>query len=793
MTHCLPDNELKRFRAGQLHDSVQLDRIAMHLANCPDCAERFQGVADEGEQRLSVSTSTPADSSKRSASAHRDPYETTIETTTPWIAARFDDHWPPPPQLEHHARWKVLDVLGVGGTGAVYLAEDRQAPGTFLALKILQPRLLGRHQFAARFRREVALMRAIPPHENLVFGLEAESLDPYQLLVMEYVAGVTFEELASSEPQQRLTFGPAVGLILQALAGLEHAWRTSGLVHRDLKPSNLMLTRDGTVKVLDFGLAKLQQGPDGSELTLTGMTGGTPKYCSPEQDRGLRHADIRSDLYSLGCTLFRLIAGEPVFGPRTGHVSDLEIRLAHQVLEPRSLKSLVPEVPTALDAVVQRLLAKEPHERPATPVEVARFLLPFATAEAQLRARQAFPALQLPASSPTPQGNERSDTTRRRGSLRARVGVSSLLTCLLVAALLSAWGIMLQVQTKAGQVEIAVDESEPRHEEPGAGSPAAFPWEIRIDDTPLDRTEIRVRQQGTRQWLTIDAQAGEHVVRVSRPGFAVVSQQVRVEAGRTAPISVRLIPTQSLRTSPPDQPLPGPTTAAREPAPPAAPGSSNRSDAGTPIRQPTARPASHRLATVVWGSGRWEREGDELCHYDGTGQGEQWLLFGDPTWHDYDFRFEVCHEGFPTGVTALFRSPVDEQIQHFGYGWLDLATSLVEYRAGNEFFLPLKGADGEYRKRQEEPIAADRWYRFQVEVRGEKAKCLVDEKPIFAISQNRYATGRVGVRLWRQWSGKTRFRNLHVVAPDGVELWSGPPDLPGPDPNRLVLDPPISR
>jgi len=106
MTHCLPDNELKRFRAGQLHDSLHLDRIATHLANCPDCAERFRGVAGEDEPRLSVSTSTPADSSKRSASDRRDPYETTIETTTPCIAERFDDHWPPPPQLEHHARWK---------------------------------------------------------------------------------------------------------------------------------------------------------------------------------------------------------------------------------------------------------------------------------------------------------------------------------------------------------------------------------------------------------------------------------------------------------------------------------------------------------------------------------------------------------------------------------------------------------------------------------------------------------------------------------------------------------------
>lgn len=779
-----------RFCVGQVHDDLQLERIAVHLADCPLCAACFWGMAAEGEQQHAFARLSGVGASKQSVVDRHDQNETALGAVDPLTAQSFDANWPPPPPLVNHPRWKVMDLLGVGGTGAVYLAEDRQAPGTFRALKILQTRLLGRQQVAARFHREVALMRAIPAHENLVLGLEGESLDTYQLLVMEYVPGLNLEELASSKPHQRLTFRHAVGLILQALAGLQHAWQTSGLVHRDLKPGNLMVTRDGTVKLLDFGLAKLQDGPDGCEITQTGITGGTPKYCSPEQNRGLRHADIRSDLYSLGCTLFRLIAGEPVFGPQTGHISDMEIRLAHHILPPRSLRTFVPVLPATLDAVVRRLLAKEPKERPATPVEVAKLLLPFAMVEDQLRACRNFPGLELPAARRLT-GVNHAALPRDRGMLPVRVLIGLLVACLLSAGIVFAGVIILQVQTKAGRVEIAVEEVDPSHALPGAVG-RERPLEVRIDDRPLDRTEIRVRQQGVKQWLTIDARAGEHLLRVSRPGYTVVSQKVRIEAGRTAPISVRLIPTESHRSTMSTDQARSPTTTASEVSPLALSGPSQPWDKSPPTGQTAARPSVNRLATILWGSGRWERAGDELCHYDGTGQAEQWLLFGDATWQDYDFQFAVRHEGAPTGVTALYRSPVDEQIQHFGFGWLDLQTALVEYRDGKDFFQRLAGLNGEYLKRQEEPISSDRWYTMLVKVRGERSECLVDGRTIFTVSQNRYASGRVGVRIWRMWAGKTRFRDLRVIAADGVLLWEGPPDLPGMDPCRLVIDPPLN-
>lgn len=734
MTDCLPEDELLRFHAGQLHEDACRKRIAEHLADCAGCTELSQRISAVGSQPDTLAKLVATDASESAGADSRVQTETSLDRQPTLKTQSLDDFWPPPPPLANHPRWRIRQVLGVGGTGAVYLAEDQQTPGAMRALKMLQPNLLGRHQFAARFRREVALMRAIPPHENLILGFETESLDSFQLLVMEYVPGVNLEELASSEPKNRLAYQRAVGFILQALAGLEHAWRTSGLVHRDIKPGNLMLTRDGKIKLLDFGLAKLEEGSEGSELTQTGIMGGTPKYCSPEQDRGLRHADIRSDLYSIGCTLFRLIAGEPVFGPETGHVSDIEIRLAHHMLAPRPLRALVPDVPAGLDLVLRRLLAKDPQARPATHLEVAQLLLPFATIEDQAQVCRIFPALQMPDATKAAKGLRAVRLTSRRGLLLA-----GGMACLLAVCVLSILGLIQLPQRNLGQVEIAVESTK-------------APIAIRPPSPPS--SESIANSQPT----------------VNRDSANRPLDSQRSEKQSASNDSATHLPMQHA----PHQ--------------------------GQPTQMPTAplvatinRLAVNRLATILRGSGRWEREGDELCHYDGASQGEQWLLFGDVMWRDYDFQFEVLQEGFPTGVTALYRSPDDEHIQHFGFGWLNLQTSLVEYREGSEFFRPLVGPSGEYRKRQEEPIQADRWYTVRVHVRGDKSECVLDGKTIFSVTNNRYATGRVGVRTWRQWSGKTRFRHLRVVSADGVLLWEGPPDLPGPNPRRFVVEPPVTR
>jgi hypothetical protein len=189
--------------------------------------------------------------------------------------------------------------------------------------------------------------------------------------------------------------------------------------------------------------------------------------------------------------------------------------------------------------------------------------------------------------------------------------------------------------------------------------------------------------------------------------------------------------------------------------------------------EPTSRKSSLtelRTATRVVGRGTWKVEGDELALYKAIG--EEWLLFGDRGWKDYDFRFEVLQEGFPSGISVLFRSPDDTRIQHFGFGWLNHKTSVMQYAEDGKLFRSASPV----RKVFDEPIQANRWYELRVAVRGNTTKAYCNGGLVLEIDDNRFEEGRVGVRTWRNWAGKTRFRNISVTAADGAVLWKGPPE-----------------
>src|SRR5262249_49581325 len=158
--------------------------------------------------------------------------------------------------------------------------------------------------------------------------------------------------------------------IRQAALGLQHAFE-QGMAHRDIKPHNLMLTPKGQIKVLDFGLARLREPHcRGKGLTQADAFMGTPEYVAPEQATDARQADIRADIYSVGCTLYALITGRPPFTEDT----TVKLVLAHIEKPPQPLQELRPEVPADLAAVVARMLAKDPAQRFQKPAEVARAL-----------------------------------------------------------------------------------------------------------------------------------------------------------------------------------------------------------------------------------------------------------------------------------------------------------------------------------------------------------------------------------------------------------------------------------
>jgi serine/threonine protein kinase len=279
--------------------------------------------------------------------------------------------------------YRIVEQLGEGGMGRVYKAEHR-AFGRIVALKALAPSVLKSDRALELFLREVRAIAQLV-HPNIVTAFDADrAANGRYYLVLEYVNGPNLDQLVREGGP--LPVGQACAYVRQAALGLQHA-HERGLVHRDIKPSNLLLQRTGTggevhgvVKVSDFGLARLGEGDGdadevgGTIVTKQNTVMGTPDYLSPEQARDLHLADIRSDLYSLGGTLYFLLTGEVPFPGGT----PLQKLLRHSTEETVPVERLRPDVPPAVAAIVRRLMAKKPAARFQVPAEVASALAPFA-------------------------------------------------------------------------------------------------------------------------------------------------------------------------------------------------------------------------------------------------------------------------------------------------------------------------------------------------------------------------------------------------------------------------------
>jgi serine/threonine protein kinase len=305
--------------------------------------------------------------------------------------------FPIPADLVDHPRYRILEYLGSRGMGMVYKARHL-VMDRLVALKIINPSLLDRPDMVERFRREVQAAARLD-HPNIVVAYDAGQAGDTHFLVMEYVGGVDLDRLLTEHG--RFPVAAACDYARQAALALQHA-HEKGLVHRDMKPHNLMLTPQAQIKILDFGLARFvseatpvtpltpaatpQADPGaavGSRprtqelfkgITYVDTGVGTADYGAPEEAVDARRADIRADIYSLGCTLYRCLAGRVPFP--VGSVA--EKILAHQTQIPEPLTALRPEVPAGLAQVVERMMAKDPDQRYQTPADVARALQPFA-------------------------------------------------------------------------------------------------------------------------------------------------------------------------------------------------------------------------------------------------------------------------------------------------------------------------------------------------------------------------------------------------------------------------------
>jgi serine/threonine protein kinase len=262
-------------------------------------------------------------------------------------------------------KYKLLGQIGKGGMSHVYLAEHVLMERR-VAIKVLPRQRVKDRSYLSRFQLEArAAARLDDVNIVRVFDIDNEGDTHY--IVMEYVEGRDLHQTVSQNGP--LPFVTAVRYVAQVATGLQHA-HEMGLVHRDIKPANCLLDQHGTVKLLDMGLAKLND--DETSLTLANDENvlGTADYLAPEQALNSHAADARADIYSLGCTLYFLLVGRPPFPD--GTIS--ERLLKHQVEEPESLLKIRPDTPLSLVDLCARMMAKKPDDRPQTAGDVARLM-----------------------------------------------------------------------------------------------------------------------------------------------------------------------------------------------------------------------------------------------------------------------------------------------------------------------------------------------------------------------------------------------------------------------------------
>ena len=356
-------NDLTAFAVGKLV-SLRTAIVEHHVARCDQCAavladsprdDFVERLRDAERPLIMAGTDTPA----RHAPA---------QCLTPDLGEVGLDQLPP--ALRQHPRFRVIRLLAEGGMGAVYLAEHR-IMRTLVALKTIRPELAENRHTIARFLQEARIAGRLA-HPHIARILDAEQLGPTLVIAIEFIPGKTLGQLVTNRGP--LPLSEACRWIRQAALALQYA-SDEGTVHRDVKPQNIVVeSSTGMAKVLDFGLGRLvEEQRSRPGLTRDDEILGTPQYMAPEQARHSQSADIRADIYSLGCTFYCLLAGEPPFQGDTA----LELFNQHETVPPPSIAALCADVPPAVHRLIDRMLAKDPIDRPQTPREVAAALAQF--------------------------------------------------------------------------------------------------------------------------------------------------------------------------------------------------------------------------------------------------------------------------------------------------------------------------------------------------------------------------------------------------------------------------------
>jgi serine/threonine protein kinase len=457
----------------------------------------------------------------------------------------------------------LMEKIGAGGMGQVFRAEHRRMK-RIVAIKLLPASMTGDAPSIARFEREVEAVAKIS-HPNIVSAFDADCANGVHFLVMEFVEGIDLSALVKK--QGPLPVDNAVNCIMQAAKGLEAAHK-KGIIHRDIKPANLVLDSDGTVKILDMGLARLSDEKETAiqaDLTSTGTIMGTVDYMAPEQAMDTKSADARADIYSLGCSLYYLLNGKAIYDGDTL----MKKLLAHREQPIPELNVTGNGVTAQLESVFRKMVAKSVQDRYQSATELLLALerccvetgqpgvsnaslssikdsvheppvfsdqsvdepsdlTQFGTVIANSALESPFETgmstvvgeskiAPLPANVAQRSGNPPSSRNGRKWVI---IGGGFAGVVLLIA------GLLVKLKTSDGTLVVSVNEADA---------------EVQVLN---EQGEVEITRSGDAEPITIGVDSGKHRLRVTKGGFTVFGQDFEIEAGGKQLISARLQPLQ---------------------------------------------------------------------------------------------------------------------------------------------------------------------------------------------------------------------------------------------------------
>ncbi len=431
---CPTREELTSYALGRIAEP-DADAILRHLEGCQRCEaalSEVEGVADRlidlCQQRAPLDRYSQEaachDAITRSIALGAGFADATEATPAETVAPHEDEE----PVLGQMGDYKLVEELSHGGMGTVYRAVHTRL-GREVALKVLPKGRNTDQRAVARFEREMAAVGKLD-HPHIVRATDAGEVDGVQYLAMELIDGFDLTELV--DYLGPLGVADSCEIIRQAALGLQCAYE-QGLVHRDIKPSNVMVTGAGIAKILDLGLARFHIDKQSNvELTTAGQPMGTADYMAPEQVADTHSVDIRADIYSLGCTFYKVLSGQPPFGG-VQYSSSFDKMMAHRKDPPPPIQQFRPDLPKKVVAVLEQMLAKDPDERFQKPSDLAETLYPLCAGanlpemiEKAWKAAATAPMPQATSAIITPINAEEASTSpQKRAKRRVQTGSST--------------------------------------------------------------------------------------------------------------------------------------------------------------------------------------------------------------------------------------------------------------------------------------------------------------------------------------------------------------------------------